>query len=458
MLYPIKRADEQMNRFYSVFLVGLVMLIGCSEESDINAADATGMPGDGTQDTGLESDAVTGGIGDPLCQPQPGACNDEPGAQPGRLSEHSAVYVAETAEMLVFGGSTAVPINCGFPDSWFVAELWHYNERCMTWSRSDIEGGPSPRGRHMAAAGDGAMWVFGGRYRADGMSSGDYILYDDLWRYDVAAQEWEEIAIHVGPQPRINGGLVWDSQRKVLWLMGGNTSASGMSYFPQNDLWSFDPVDQLWTQHFLTDTDSSVPSPRLFHQLIYDSERDQLVLFGGADEGAFFSADYHDDIWAFDIDAMVWQQLDQDNSPDGRFWSGFVYEEVTGQYLLFGGHDDQNLGNRNDLWAFEPDGVGWVSLLDGDAYNMPANGFCDFPPDFVTYDLRVPERRNAHTFVYSPVCERSLLFGGKTDCGAINDVWGFYSSDGWHELVSALEGETCGRWREGITNCANLCF
>ncbi|MFO0565475.1 MAG: hypothetical protein U0263_07420 [Polyangiaceae bacterium] len=42
------------------------------------------------------------------------------------------------------------------------------------------------------------------------------------------------------PSARVSGALVWDDKRKRLWLYAGNTSASGASYAPVGDLWSFD--------------------------------------------------------------------------------------------------------------------------------------------------------------------------------------------------------------------------
>ena len=39
--------------------------------------------------------------------------------------------------------------------------------------------------------------------------------------------------------------------------------------------------------------------------------------------------------------------------PDGRFWGGLIHDLGSDRYVLFGGHDDGVLGNRNDLWAFD---------------------------------------------------------------------------------------------------------
>ena len=128
------------------------------------------------------------------------------------------------------------------------------------------------------------------------------------------------------------------------------------------------------------------------------------------------------------------------------------------EYLLFGGHDDQTLGNRNDSWSFNPTTNTWTALTGEDTFNRPANGFCDFPPDFTIVDRTLPERRNAHSFSWSNSCDRGLMFGGKTDCGAINDIWSYSAEQGWVNKELATEGEVCRRWRSNPDNCANMCF
>jgi hypothetical protein len=50
-----------------------------------------------------------------------------------------------------------------------------------------------------------------------------------------------------------------------------------------------------------------------------------------------------------------------------------------------------------------------------------------------------------------------LLFAGKTDCGASDDVWRWADGD-WKERLGAREGEACLRWREDPSECGDICF
>ncbi len=364
--------------------------------------------------------------------------------------------------MVVFGGTGDIPVNCQSNGTKsFSRKTWLYDDQCGKW----VEGpdGPSARGRHSAAAGDGAMWVFGGRYREG--DSGDYTLFDDLLRFDFAGRTWRSIDVDGAvPSARATSAMTYDGKRKRLWVFGGNSATSGLVYTPMNDLWAYDIEGQRW----LAIDASNAPPPRLFHSLVYDAQRDWLVVFGGANETAFDNRPvYFKDVWAYDIGADRWLELQSQTSsggPRGRFWSSLVHDTDADAYVVFGGHDpgaltdaEQSLGNLNDTWRFDPDSRRWSEVAAGDQFNKPNTGFCNFPPDFATIDSSLPERRSAHTLVWNAGCGYALLFGGKTDCGSTDDVWS-YADQLWQPLLPALEGEVCHRWRDDLSECTDICF
>ncbi|MDH5672298.1 MAG: hypothetical protein OEZ06_09125 [Myxococcales bacterium] len=418
----------------------------CSVSDDAAGADAAGSVGERPV---LES-----------CEPTPERCDGLGEARPGRLSEHAAGHDPERGELIVVGGSPSIPAMCapGGPVK-YLDETWIYDEVCNAWTR--VEGpGPSPSGRHMAAFGDGSLWLFGGRFREPDAQSSRFELYDDLFRFDNSERRWHNVeASGERPSPRVNGAMAWDDKRKRLWLFGGNASDDGLLYEALADLYSFDPEDGSWRRH---QPSEGLPPARLFASALYDRKRDALVVYGGADESAFdFAASYFADLWSLDLETLSWTRLHRGNgdgnAPEGRFWAGLVHDETRDRYLLFGGHDDQALGNRNDTWSFDPESEQWQLLSSGDEWNTPALDVCLFPPDFTVVDHQSPERRSSHTLHYSRSCDRALLFGGKTDCGSIDDLWA-HDGDGWQPLLEATEGEACLRWRDDGADCSDMCF
>ncbi len=394
------------------------------------------------------------------CQPSAKRCDAFPEARPDRLSEHVTVYADDHLQMIVHGGTRSIPEACavGGPVH-YESQLWIYDDPCNRWLKRES---PVARGRHYGAYGDGKLWLFGGRYRAP-EETGAFTLYDDLWRYDVATDEWEQQAPVSTPGPRYGGQMVYDATRNRLWLYGGSTDTTG-AYNPLDELWSYDITSSEWKRH----RSANSPGGRLLFSMTADSQRDGLVVFGGIDESSFTAGAYYSDLWFFDLAAGDWSKLAPDRAgPAGRFFSGMAYAAALDAYILFGGHDDTMLGHRNETWLFDPaaDPAAWVEFSHagerkpaGDTQLNQARGLCDFPPDFTVIDAASPERRSAHSLIYSPTCGRVLLFGGKTDCGSIDDIWHFDLRTGWERREAAREGEACLRWRKEASSCGDLCF
>ncbi|MDH5491260.1 MAG: kelch repeat-containing protein, partial [Myxococcales bacterium] len=97
----------------------------------------------------------------------------------------------------------------------------------------------------------------------------------------------------------------------------------------------------------------------------------------------------------------------------------------------------------------------WAMLHPGDTLNSAPIGFCDFPPDFTIPEEGAPERR--YSFVHGQSATTAFVFGGKTDCGNINDVWSLsLETADWLMLRPPTGGEACNR--SGSLTCTSLCY
>jgi hypothetical protein len=68
-----------------------------------------------------------------------------------------------------------------------------------------------------------------------------------------------------------------------------------------------------------------------------------------------------------------------------------------------------------------------------------------------------PERRQYHSFVEIEGEEHAILFGGKGDCGYLDDTWRLSLVDhSWAEIEPAGQGEACKR--SGQEGCTDLCY
>jgi hypothetical protein len=115
------------------------------------------------------------------------------------------------------------------------------------------------------------------------------------------------------------------------------------------------------------------------------------------------------------------------------------------------------VGNNNDTWEFDLASATWNAIVEAETVNEPAFARCDFPVDFTQPNRQAPDRRSAHFASLDTQRGEWVVFGGKTDCGIINDVWTFdLARDAWINLKPATQGEACNRG-ENPESCVAMC-
>ncbi len=180
-----------------------------------------------------------------------------------------------------------------------------------------------------------------------------------------------------------------------------------------------------------------------------DLANNRLIVFSGGDEGAF-QGPFLGDTWALDLNSDTWTQLASPTFPAPRIKGEMVWDQQGNRMILFAGHDDTALGNTNDLWTLDLATDTWTQVTAGDTLNRPANGFCDFPHDFTTYDAASPERRESHLFANAG--DKAIMYGGRTDCGLSKDTWELdFATLTWTMKNDSPVGITC--LRTGSPTC-----
>lgn len=404
--------------------------------------DTTGDDDDGTPTpTGDDDDDTTA----------PLDCSTRPTDIPTARGEIEGVFSPLSRKFVFFGGDEGIPVNCQSQTD-FVADTWLWEEDCGNWRKVESTDGPMATARYAHGYDPvrDRFLIHGGRFR-DG-TSGNYTLRNGLWAFDFATETWSLLS-QDGPSKRaIHAGAVAGDRFVVF---GGTGSTDGLSYVPlYSDVWVYDLAANTWTELPTT----GGPGGRVFHAMTSDGG-DELYVYAGGDENAFFGPFYRE-LWMLDLTDGSWTMLDDASAfkaPDGRIWPDLMYDEVSGQLVMWAGHDDQAMGNTNQLYTWSFDGTGWDKVRMGDSLDAGSNGFCDFPADFVAVDANAPERRYGAASAMTG--DGTLLtFGGKTDCGIINDLWRFdLATAGWERLLRATDGESCVRAFDP-DSCSSLCF
>lgn len=148
-----------------------------------------------------------------------------PSGRPLRRCLHHAVYDAERAQMLLYGGCASGFGPCPLGD------LWSFDLTTQRWSEVTTQARPPAR-EHYGLGFDsvrGRMLLFGG--------SGNALL-DDTWEFDPRERLWREATIS-GPRPsaRSRHQGVFAEGRGVTFFFGGSTASAST-----NELWMLGPA------------------------------------------------------------------------------------------------------------------------------------------------------------------------------------------------------------------------
>ena len=382
------------------------------------------------------------------------ACIDS-GMRPGPRSEMMSAFDAKRGRLVFFGGDDGIPKMCN-PAPHPIGELWTYDVACKQFTQTAFTTGPSPRARGAAAydaAGDRVL-VFGGRFRAG--NAGVYTLYDEVWSLDLATLGWTLLATTgPGPSARINTVAVVDPIANALVIYGGNASASGASFTPLGDVWILHLDTLAWEQKKPV---GAQPKARLFHGGAIDPLTGRLFVYGGGGANAF-TGPFYGDLWSLSPDRTTWSLVaGEGTGPANRIWPTIVLDATSGKLVLFGGHDDGAIGNQNDTWTLAPaTETAWTTIIAPEVEKNKPLATCNFPVDFTNINANAPDRRSAQAAGLDSEMARLHVFGGKTDCGLIDDAWTLDVALGtWSRDVKAGSGEACVRG-DHPDQCSGLC-
>ncbi len=217
------------------------------------------------------------------------------------------------------------------------------------------------------------------------------------WTWDT--NEWQSTT--PGPQAAEHA-LGYDSSRRLAVLFGGVTVDEGVEF----------PMEGTWLCDIVACSRAPVLAPeppwRRNAAMVYDSGRDRVVLFGGADVDSLDSSPFGD---TWEWDGSRWE-LRSSEGPAPRYGHAMAYDAARGVTVLFGGvrWTGNGLQHFNDTWEWNGSQWLWRSKTG-------------------------PHPRSDHAMVYDPVPGAVLLFGGKNlyyTCLYFSDLWQW--NDGYWRL------------------------
>jgi len=204
------------------------------------------------------------------------------------------------------------------------------------------------------------------------------------------------------PGPRSGGAIVYDTQRQRAVLFGGVTAWMGNAYQYSNETWEWD--GKAWIKM----NPAHLPSSRSAFGMAYDEKRGVTVLYGGEASGDSALSD------TWEWDGKDWTLKNPQCCPCLRAYHRMVYDPVRGKVVLYGG--------TNNNGKFYSDGWEW----DGTNWQQ------------ITFAGQTPAA-SSFVLVYDPAHEDILGFLS----GSPGGTWSWKGNE-WNRLSPATEPSNRG--------------
>lgn len=232
---------------------------------------------------------------------------------------------------------------------------------------------------------------------------------------DLKPGEWEMVQTTQVPGIRICQSMVYDSESDVVIMFGGHNGQKNV-----NETWVYDFNENTWTKM----EPSMSPPGRVGTGFVYDPGRDICILFGGiGDNSVFFN-----DTWKYNYNTNTWTELHPISSPSKRTKGFAAYDIESDRVVWFGGYGpDMKL--LDETWSYNLDENTWVNR---------------------TTSTR-PQARQRNPMMYDEESDRIIMFGGWLgETNVLDDTWAYdFNTNTWTDMnPEPKPSPTC---RNGLT-------
>ena len=172
---------------------------------------------------------------------------------------------------------------------------------------------------------------------------------DDTWAYDTKTSDWVQLQTTGNPPARSQHGMVYDPDRDEILLFGGR----GTRTQPLHDTWSLDLDTLQWN---MLPPPSGAPHPRARDhvQMARDPLSGITVIRGHS-----LGEELPDETWHFDTEARTWTWVETKGQPQGASHGLLCAVEAAGGLMFLGGDSDPQ------TWLYEPRTTTWTQLEPG---------------------------------------------------------------------------------------------
>jgi hypothetical protein len=215
------------------------------------------------------------------------------------------------------------------------------------------------------------------------------------WAYNVQTNSWTKLAD--GPRPLVGQRIVYDSESDRIIMFGGIDAST---FKPVNDTYAYDYNTDTWSK-----MDPQLqPQFRNYHGMVYDSKADRVVMWGGGGVSIAHVGQDYAEVWTYDYNTDTWERFEnKKDGPTPRYYIFLAYDEKADKIITYGGYDYGN----DETWSYDLNTQTWQQM----------------------HPLTNPGLLSRYGMVYAKNVNRTILFGGQE--GPTNWTYLQYKTDTW---------------------------
>lgn len=251
---------------------------------------------------------------------------------------------------------------------------------------------------------------------------------------------WQPLTPGHSPGPRTLAAVAYDTHRQRAVLFGGISSWDGNDWVYDNSTWEWDGKD--W---YKIETPIA-PSGRILHAMAYDESVDKVILYGGQNGSGNLG-----DLWEWD--GRSWRRLCPVCNPTARFNHKMIFDTRRQETVIYGGQDGkvgfaEGWTWNGQSWTYfqfdtpAPALYGAPLIYDSARAQAVSNMGGDWGGTWIwkeaawsKLDLTVqPPLRDYSVFVYDPILNQSVLYGGVSNTQFLFDDTWLFKEGTWTKL------------------------
>lgn len=261
-----------------------------------------------------------------------------PTVKPSARSGHMMVYDSTNHKTILFGGFVR--------DVGLMSDTWIYDSQTNQWTEVFPTNQPTDTQSQAMYYDSNAQRIilFGGYQDISPHLS-------ETWEYNYSDNSWTELNPLSNPSGRYGSKIVYDPINQRAILFGGRATSI------MDDTWIYSYGNNTWTELNIT----GKPDTRYWHGMVYDSNNHQVIVYGGRHTGA--PGEALEDTWILNLSTNQWTEVLPLSHPSNRMDFSMIYDSNNQKALLFGGFrfPEPTLG---DTWTYTYGSNSW-SIVKG---------------------------------------------------------------------------------------------